>query len=281
MQGCELEDNGFRRIWRRYTHPITQVVCISIALIAAVSGPFGTIDTMSFFNRLVYWTAIAFGTTAAAYLVREVTAGWVRKDRPILFEATATILMVLVCTPFVAALTDFLDSEGCSEAGCFAELALYTALTTVIVFVVRRVIPGFEELVFFARDEHGNLQLVAPSPVPPKQVEAIPRPRLYQRLPKGETGTVLHLTASGHFVTVTLSTGEYKIRMRFTDAVNEMDMIEGYCTHRSHWVARAAVAGHGRVDGKPVLILENGMEVPVSRTYRPELETAGLIPHQA
>ncbi|SDI66800.1 hypothetical protein SAMN05421850_104173 [Lutimaribacter saemankumensis] len=75
MQGCELEDNGFRRIWRRYTHPITQVVCISIALIAAVSGPFGTIDTMSFFNRLVYWTAIAFGTTAAAYLVREVTAG--------------------------------------------------------------------------------------------------------------------------------------------------------------------------------------------------------------
>lgn len=245
-----------------------------------MSGPFGTIDSMSVGGRLVYWTAVSFGTTLVAYAVRVVTARHVPKDRPFLFEATATVLMVLVCTPYVTGLTWALDAERCVAQGCFSDIGFYVALITILIFVMRRVIPGFEELVFFARDEHGDMRLVTRGAVLPEQADSIPRPRLYRRLPKGETGEVLHITANGHFVTITLTTGAHTIRMRFSDAINEMEPVAGLCTHRSHWVAHAAVRGHGRVDGKPVLILVNGMEVPVSRTYRPGLEEAGLIPPQ-
>lgn len=262
------------------THPITLVVCTAISLIAAMSGPFGTIDSMSLGNRLIYWTAVSFGTTLVAYAVRVITARHVPKDRPFLFEATATVLMVLVCTPYVVALTRALDTERCVAQGCFGSIGFYVALITILIFVVRRMIPGFEEFVFFARDEYGDMRLVTRSPVHPERAENVLRPRLYRRLPKGETGDVLHITANGHFVTITLTDGAHTIRMRFSDAVTEMDAVEGFCTHRSHWVARSAVTGHGRVDGKPVLFLINGMEVPVSRTYRPGLEEAGLIPPQ-
>ena len=67
------------------------------------------------------------------------------------------------------------------------------------------------------------------------------------------------------------------IRLRFGDAIEEMDPVDGFCTHRSHWVARQAVSGAERERGKIFLRLENGDRVPVSRTYMPDLEEAGLL----
>lgn len=274
-----LEKGEWQSVWERITHPITLVVCCAISLIATVSGPFDTIHTMTTGTRLVFWVSVSFGTTLAAYTARTLTATQVSKDRPVLFETCAIGLMVLFSTPLVMGLSFLLGNPQCGGViACIDEFAFYVTLISTAVFLVRRVIPGFEELVFFARDESGGLQLIAPSPIDPDQPAAPARPRLYRRLPRGTKGDILHLTANGHFVDVTLTTGSAQLRMRFADAVNEMDGVTGYCSHRSHWVARSAVAGHDRVDGKLVLVLVNGMEVPVSRTYRPGLEDAGLLP---
>jgi len=56
--------------------------------------------------------------------------------------------------------------------------------------------------------------------------------------------------------------------MRFGDALNEVEGIEGARVHRSHWVARSAVRRLLREDGKMTLDLTNGTRVPVSRSYR-------------
>ena len=74
--------------------------------------------------------------------------------------------------------------------------------------------------------------------------------------------------------------GTEKLRLRLSDAIDEMEPVEGLCTHRSHWVTRAAIAGHVRESGKLFVTLENGDRVPVSRTYRPQLEAEGLVPEQ-
>ncbi len=63
--------------------------------------------------------------------------------------------------------------------------------------------------------------------------------------------------------------------MRLADAVPELEGIEGARTHRSWWVAKAAVADARRGDGRAVLTLKNGAEAPVSRSYAGALREAG------
>ena len=63
--------------------------------------------------------------------------------------------------------------------------------------------------------------------------------------------------------------------MRLADAIAELDGIEGAQTHRSWWVAKAAVAGAERMEGRAVLTLKDGAEVPVSRGFAEGLRAAG------
>jgi len=46
--------------------------------------------------------------------------------------------------------------------------------------------------------------------------------------------------------------------------------------HRSWWVAKGGVADAKRDNGKLVLVLKSGTEVPVSRTYLTAAKEAGL-----
>ena len=71
------------------------------------------------------------------------------------------------------------------------------------------------------------------------------------------------------------SRGSDLILMRLADALAELEGIEGSQTHRSWWVAKAAVSGAKRGDGRAVLTLRNGVEAPVSRSYAGALREAG------
>ena len=63
--------------------------------------------------------------------------------------------------------------------------------------------------------------------------------------------------------------------MRLADALAELDGLEGAQTHRSWWVAKAAVTDARRSDGRGALTLKNGVEAPVSRSYAAALREAG------
>jgi len=63
--------------------------------------------------------------------------------------------------------------------------------------------------------------------------------------------------------------------MRLADAIVELEGLEGAQTHRSWWVARAAVTSVERADGRAVLTLKDGAEAPVSRGYARALRAAG------
>ena len=63
--------------------------------------------------------------------------------------------------------------------------------------------------------------------------------------------------------------------MRLSDAIGELDGIEGERVHRSWWVARAAVTGR-ETRGRAVwLRLSNGLEAPVARTMVAPLRNQG------
>jgi DNA-binding LytR/AlgR family response regulator len=83
------------------------------------------------------------------------------------------------------------------------------------------------------------------------------------------------MTAEDHYLRIRTESGEALILMRLSDAVAACDALEGARTHRSWWVARAAVTEVRKGDGRGVLILRDGLEAPVSRTYYPALREAG------
>ena len=101
-------------------------------------------------------------------------------------------------------------------------------------------------------------------------------PALTDKLPhRLRRSPILALTAEDHYLRVHTEAGDALILMRLSDALAAVDALDGARTHRSWWVARAAVKGVSRGDGRAVLTLSNDLEAPVSRTYAPQLREAG------
>lgn len=112
----------------------------------------------------------------------------------------------------------------------------------------------------FAQLLRSRTQVVtAPSPAPPKFLDRLPL--------KLRGAEVWAVEAEDHYLRLHTSKGQDLILMRLSDAVAELEGIEGVQVHRSWWVARDAIADARRGDGRATLTLKDGAEVPVSRTY--------------
>ena len=102
-----------------------------------------------------------------------------------------------------------------------------------------------------------------------------PPPKFLDRLPPRLRGAELFaVEAEDHYLRLHTSLGQDLILMRLADALVELEGLEGAQTHRSWWVARAAVTSVERLDGRAVLTLKDGAEVPVSRGFARALRTA-------
>jgi hypothetical protein len=112
---------------------------------------------------------------------------------------------------------------------------------------------------------------------PMTEASATP-PKFLERLPlKLRGGEVWAVEAEDHYLRLHTSKGQDLILMRLSDAVAELEGIEGAQVHRSWWVARDAIADARRGDGRATLTLKDGSQVPVSRTYAAMLRDRNWI----
>jgi hypothetical protein len=119
---------------------------------------------------------------------------------------------------------------------------------------------------------------VQPAVEPPVAAPSTPELRFRERLPHGlRTARLLALEAEDHYLRVHTDNGSGLILLRLADAVAELEAVEGAQTHRSWWVARAAVAEAKRSDGRAILTLEGGQEVPVSRSFYKAINDSGWL----
>lgn len=77
---------------------------------------------------------------------------------------------------------------------------------------------------------------------------------------------LLRLESQDHYVFAVTELGSYTIRMRFSDALKEVEAIPGRQVHRSHWVAQNMVQGFIKQKAATFLVLQNGDQVPVARS---------------
>jgi DNA-binding LytR/AlgR family response regulator len=99
-----------------------------------------------------------------------------------------------------------------------------------------------------------------------------------QRLPlKLRGGELRALCAEGHYIRAWTSLGSDLVLFRLKDAINELSGLEGMQVHRSWWVARAAIRGSRRENGRLFLLLDDDVRVPVSRPNVKRLKAAGWL----
>ena len=123
-------------------------------------------------------------------------------------------------------------------------------------------------LAFLVRRQQPTQTHAAPPSAPP--------PKFLARLPPQLAGAeIFAVEAEDHYLRLHTSLGQDLILMRLVDAIAELEGVEGAQTHRSWWVARAAITSAERLDGRATLTLKDGAEVPVSRGFAKKLRSAG------
>ncbi len=99
-----------------------------------------------------------------------------------------------------------------------------------------------------------------------------------KRLPPKLRGAELYaVEAQDHYLRLHTSGGSDLILMRLADALDELEGLAGARIHRSWWVAREAVQGVRRDNGRILLTVPGGVEAPVSRTYLAALREEGWL----
>jgi hypothetical protein len=232
------------------------LVSTAAGVFLALTGAFG-MDDAPLAVRLAYWvglclTGAAVGSGIAWRLNRD---GRVAAS-PWLYAAILTLSITLPFTVFVWLVTRpvfFGDLDPRALPGFLPPVLLVTSAMTGLNFLVQRQPP--------------QTHAAAPEAPPPRFLERLP-PRL-------RDGEIHAVQAEDHYLRLHTSKGQDLILLRLSDAVAELEGIEGAQTHRSWWVARAAVEQARRGDGRAVLTLKGGVEAPVSRAYARALREAG------
>ena len=110
------------------------------------------------------------------------------------------------------------------------------------------------------------------------EIKTEPGAAFRERLPFKFRHAEIHaLEAEDHYLRVHTSAGDTLILMRLYDAIRELDGIEGSQTHRSWWVAKAAVTDTIRTGGRISFTLKAGLIAPVSHSFAKTLKQDGWL----
>ena len=233
-------------------------VALAAGAVLAFTGAFGMDNTTLAF-RFLYWEPIMLMGALWGQVCSMVVERHVDLDRrPWLAAVVLTLVISGPLSVMVWAVTGWFFDDDRSVV--LARLPDFLGPVTLVTGVLSLL------NVFLSRtpvQTHAAVAGTAPA-------------RFLDRLPLKLKGATLRaVEAEDHYLRVHTDRGSDLILMRLSDALSELEGLEGAQTHRSWWVAREAVRGVTRGDGRAVLTLESGVSAPVSRRYARALREAG------
>ncbi|MBV8683140.1 MAG: LytTR family transcriptional regulator DNA-binding domain-containing protein [Caulobacteraceae bacterium] len=251
-----------RRTWLRRNWAVdgwlqTLAACLIVGLVLAASGAFET-GRLPLFTRFAYWIGLVAVGVLLARVIRElvVRSAWLC-GKPWLAASAIALMTSLLMTGVVGVSNALILGAPFIWGRIYAvfpDVIVVTASLTVLSILIRG----------------------GPSSQTHQAPEGAPPPRFLSRLPAKLSGAVLFaVEAEDHYLRLHTSKGRDLILMRLSDALPELEGIEGARTHRSWWVARSAVVSAERAEGRATLTLLDGTEAPVSRSYVKPLREAG------
>lgn len=222
-------------------------------LFFGISGPFGSFVYLDWSSRFLYWgTQIAVAIFLGAIIELMVT-NFFGAVKSVWRDVISAIIMTVLFTPVVHYLNYwFFPSE------------VFTILSAISVTVGVFCVTAFAIMSWRYVNTLNALDMVKEK-----------GPKLRQRL-DDDLGDIYALTANSHLVEVVCEQGVQTIRLRFSDAVDEMKPVDGVLVHRSHWICLSHIDSFF-FDGKKLMIrLCNGSSYPVSANGRVNLTRLGI-----
>ncbi len=239
-------------------------IAVIVSVLMALLGPFGTYQDLSLAERLLYWGGLVFGSLGPAILLRQgvrrlSAASALRTD------IASAVVMALGIGPAVWAVNAFGMRFDVAHLSDLVEhvgvVLLFCLLPVLIRYHLRRT---------------GARAVVATTL--PVLAEPSGSPAFLRRLDADKRGTLLHVSADGHQLSVSTSAGESRVRMRFSDALEELAAFEGVRVHRSHWVALSAISAVVQDGRRCRMEMTCGKQIPVSEIGIEALRAAGFRP---
>ena len=227
-------------------------------------APFGTGQRFDLLARTFYAaTAITFNWLLGVALVQTAGSMAASAGKPVWLGIVAGALAASVPGAGVV----FLLEAWLDEAPALAADLLYIYASVALVHVTLGLVMR---------------RLLSTVPTSPPDTssranQASSAPPFMARLPSRLGHDLLHLKMQDHYVEVHTTEGSALVLLRFRDALREVSALPGMQVHRSHWVAKHAVAKVRRREGRILLALTNGNEVPVSRSFAPTLKQHGWV----
>jgi DNA-binding LytR/AlgR family response regulator len=241
----------------------TMVITAAGGLFLAVLGPLGT-DAAPLLTRLIYWLSLAeigavFGILTNITLRRLLDP----EDRRVLLVAVVTgAAITLPITAVVFEVTKLFFQANEVRGGVRASEDLPGFLAPVLAISL-----AFSLVNALAHRRPVHTHAAKPDAQPVRFNARLP-PRL-----RGAEIYAVH--AEDHYLRIHTSRGNDLILMRLSDAIAELDGLEGAQTHRSWWVARRAVRAARRLHARATLELPGDIEAPVSRNFARALKAEG------
>lgn len=240
---------------RLWSSPFARGILIAVgaALFLTMAGAFNT-GSASIGVRLAYWLCLmGLGAVWGYFVAERVTAV---PSLPHSLWLAALVVVVVIAAPYtliVWAITSLLSRTPLQLASLPRFLGPVLLVSAVMTF----------------------LNMMADRSPRETHAGASP-PKFLARLPLKLRGAEIYaVEAEDHYLRIHTDRGSDLILMRLSDAVAELEGLEGARTHRSWWVAKDAVMDAQRGDGRATLTLKGGVTVPVSRTYARALRREG------
>ncbi|WP_343789753.1 LytTR family DNA-binding domain-containing protein [Brevundimonas kwangchunensis] len=233
-------------------------IALAAGFVLAFTGAFGMTGA-GLIHRLIYWLPLMAVGAIWGHVCSQVIERWIDYDRrPWLGALVLTLAIGLPLTFVVWGYTLFWFEQGRHPS-------------------VARLVRFFVPVIFIT----GILSLLniflqrTPVQTHAAPVNAAPARFLDRLPPKLRGGAIRAVESEDHYLRIHTDRGSDLILMRFSDALAELEGLEGAQTHRSWWVAKGAVRDVARGEGRATLTLDGGIEAPVSRRYAKALRDAG------
>lgn len=252
---------------------------LPVAAVVGFLGPFGTYLSGDFLLRAGRWWIMLMG---AYILARPTLIAWRAIARATRLPRGSLVFWGMVASSFPMALIwRLVGRDEVRLLGGYAGLLPFTLLCCLLVMTIAWWAERADAHLLRYYDDHMGpaSPFVSPSTdgAPPLTPMAGKQVRLHQRLSPAFTGPIIALESEDHYVRIHGPHGSELILMRLRDAIAEMDDVPGAQTHRSWWVAKAALADGASVSKGREIRLTNGLSAPIARDSLDPLRQSGFL----
>lgn len=110
--------------------------------LSVLTGPFGTFRDLALGPRALFWGLVVTASVIVGHLARGLASVLVHPRHPILFDVVAVTSMTVLLSPAIWGIGRLFEPVFVIKMASFLEIFLCVFSVALIIFALRRVLPG-------------------------------------------------------------------------------------------------------------------------------------------